>query len=121
MPYTEDWIALICPLTGQQIDVKVYFFVNLAGIWKTISCVKPSGSGVFFTILMGVDECDIIFGSCSKNLIDDGFLGSKCSALNDGVTYTCNINSTYTEPVCCLTYAKVDQSLLSKSCFTSKS
>ncbi len=117
-------LILKCIQSGRVglVFYKVYSFVNLAGIWKTTTCVKPSDSGVFFTINMGVDKCDITrTGPCSKNLIDDGFLQSLCFGLDDGVTYTCNISSTYTEPVCCLAYAKVNRSLLSTSCFTSKS
>ncbi len=35
MPYTEHWIALICPLTGQQ----VYSFSRMEGIYSHSACI----------------------------------------------------------------------------------
>ncbi|XP_064399409.1 uncharacterized protein LOC135345868 isoform X2 [Halichondria panicea] len=92
---------------------------SASGMWETIICHKPSEADIAFTINMGVNKCDITqTGPCSKILIDDGSLQSVCSGLDDGVTYTCNVSRAYTEPVCCSVYAKVNQNLLSMSCFT---
>ncbi len=100
--------------------MQTYAFVTLTGIWDTVTCIKESGAA-YFSINMGVDECDIIqTGNCSRDLVRDGFLQDLCSVLDNGETYTCNISSTYTEPVCCVNVNK--SSLLSSiSCWPSKS
>ena len=100
--------------------MQTYAFVTLTGIWDTLTCIKESGAA-YFSINMGVDECDIILtGNCSRDLVRDGFLQGLCSVLDNGEPYTCNISSTYTEPVCCVNVNK-SSLLSSKTCWPSKS
>ncbi len=84
---------------------------------RVVTCTKPDDTQSHLAIETSGCELTLVGRPCATQL--QNFI--VCSALSDGVTYECLVNTTYTYPVCCLLYEEGSSEPISNSCIPSKS
>ena len=62
MPYTEHWIALICPLTGQQVIIgeELTEIASFDSIQPGIYCMGDSAHAIDTLYVSNINLCKIV-------------------------------------------------------------
>ncbi|XP_064387748.1 uncharacterized protein LOC135335952 isoform X4 [Halichondria panicea] len=82
-------------------------------LWRVVTC---NNTQLHLAIETRGCELTLVGRACVTRLQELSVIKGVCTALSDGVTYECLVNTTYTDPVCCLLYEEGSSKPVSNSC-----